>query len=644
MIGKRAQCFGGRWGACAWALVLCMVVIPAASADETKSPISDALQSKCLITLRNGIRSDEFWPAMHAAEGLTLAGHGGEVVELLAPKMKTVKDDQQRCGVARELARAGDMSATAVLFEVLDSAVAHGHTHAAESLFKVDEMGDGRALRRAWAQTENIKLRLMAAAALARGGNPAAMKWLREKLADPDLETSKIAAWILGQIGSPDDIAQLRKNLGAAPDDLTRCYIDNALAMLGDEGGLKALARNLAHDDPAVRTYAANFAGDARAASVVDQLTRLLDDDNLDVRVRSAQSLLVLAQPPPPDPREDISRLAFPATKEHPRYTEGSIVRLNDGSLLYAVSQFSGDGSDFARASIVARTSRDDGRTWGEPRVLQESTGKMNVMSVTLRRLNAPAPAGTIAMFYLEKNAFDDLPVYVRLSRDEGATFGQRIRVSTEPGYHVMNNDRVTQLSSGRLLAPVASTADVHKVNHFVSFCWISDDGGQTWRKGKEHVDQPKRGAMEPEVIELDDRRVLMIMRTQLGHIATSYSADGGETWSEPGKLSVKSPEAPATLRRIPSTGDLLLIWNNTFTPGAGHGGQRTPLTAAISTDEGKAWRQIRNLETDADKSYAYTSLIFVGHRAVMTYWESGPGPNDLSSRFRSLPISWFYE
>ncbi len=73
---------------------------------------------------------------------------------------------------------------------------------------------------------------------------------------------------------------------------------------------------------------------------------------------------------------------------------------------------------------------------------------------------------------------------------------------------------------------------------------------------------------MEPEVIELIDGRVMMIVRTQLGYIANSYSSDGGDTWSEPGRLSVQAPEAPATLRRIPATGDLLLIWNNTFKEG----------------------------------------------------------------------------
>jgi sialidase-1 len=105
--------------------------------------------------------------------------------------------------------------------------------------------------------------------------------------------------------------------------------------------------------------------------------------------------------------------------------------------------------------------------------------------------------------------------------------------------------------------------------------------------------------------------------------------------------LGLQAPEAPATVRRVPSTGDLLLVWNNTYTPGAGHGGQRTPLTAAISSDEGQNWRIVGNLEEDPAHTYAYTSLTFVGDRVLLSYWDGEAGR--LSCRFRSLPVSWFY-
>jgi sialidase-1 len=245
-------------------------------------------------------------------------------------------------------------------------------------------------------------------------------------------------------------------------------------------------------------------------------------------------------------------------------------------------------------------------------------------------------------MFFLVKNSPRDLKVYLRISHDEGQTFGEPILVTPGAGYHVLNNDRVTVLSTGRLVCPVAWTEDVFQAGHFVSRCFLSDDGGQTWRAGEGQVDQPQRGAMEPEVVELADGRLLMIVRTQLGYLATSYSDDGGDRWSAPGRLPVTAPESPATIRTLPATGDLLLIWNKTFQPDAGHGGRRTPLTAAISRDGGQTWRHEQPLETDPRLAYAYTSIYFHKDRVLLSYYVEDKGK--ISSRFRSLPTRRLYE
>ena len=292
-----------------------------------------------------------------------------------------------------------------------------------------------------------------------------------------------------------------------------------------------------------VRVYAAEFAPEARAVEANGPLVRLLDDPVLDVRVRAAEALLLLAKPEPPPSSEDVSRDVFSATARNPRYSEGSVLVLRDGRLLYATTEFEGSGSDFARARIIAVTSVDEGRTWGAPRVLQENVGQQNVMSVTLRRLSSEAVFdGPIGMFYLVKNSPADLQVHLRVSEDEGATFGPPVRVTAEPGYHVLNNDRVTVLSSGRLVVPVASTADVDTENTFASACYLSDDRGKTWRRGRGAVKYPKRGAMEPEVLEREGGRLLMHFRTQAGHIAVSESTDGGETWGEPHSWGVHAP------------------------------------------------------------------------------------------------------
>ena len=111
--------------------------------------VSNADLNKARAVLREGLKSDEFWPAMHAAEAMTVAGLQAEVVAHLKPKLAAEKDDQRRCGLARELVRAGQVEYADEMFDILRSDDPHGHVHAAESLFKVGWAGGSAPLRRA---------------------------------------------------------------------------------------------------------------------------------------------------------------------------------------------------------------------------------------------------------------------------------------------------------------------------------------------------------------------------------------------------------------------------------------------------------------------------------------------------------------
>jgi sialidase-1 len=620
-------------------------------------PLGPELQDRCLDTLRRALQAiadapDSFWPAMHAAEALTLAGHGREVIALLAPRFPHEADAQRRCGLAREMVRAGDRRPLASLFETLADPQSTGRVHAAESLYKIAELSDGKLLRSAMVEPGDPRLALMAAAALGRCGNGAALKVPREALRSADHETRKIGVWVMGLLGGPGDVPQVQSLAETEKDEMTRAFAVNALACLDPDKGRAGLLANLSSATPAVRAYAAEFSGYSRMVEARPKLIELLADDNTDVRVRAAQSLVSFSLPrwalglPLAADNDDIRVGVDDADKKFPRYSEGSIIALRDGALLYAITAFAGGGEDHSGATIKGRLSYDGGRTWSAPRTLQENIGRQNVMSVTLRRLPASKDSRELpplGMFFLIKNGPTDLKVALRISRDEARTFGEPIIVTSGPGYHVMNNDRVTILSSGRIVCPVSWSADISKDWHFVCRCFLSDDGGQTWRMSVDEVSQPKRGAMEPEVVELTGGRLMMIIRTQLGIIATSFSEDGGDHWSKPDKLSVKAPESPSTIRVIPATGDLLLVWNNVFAAGTDHGGLRRPLTAAISRDEGRTWENPRNLETDAEEGYAYTSILFHKDRVALSYYVFDRETNQISSRFRTLPVRWFY-
>ena len=154
-------------------------------------------------------------------------------------------------------------------------------------------------MRRAFADNSNTRLQLLSAAALARCGDPKATAFLRHQLKTGEPENARIAGWVLGRIGSVEDIPALQKRRDHSETALQRVFHQNSLVLLGDPAGLRGLADHLSSSDAATRTYGATYAGETRAIQTQSQLIRLLDDTVLDVRIRTAQSLLVLNTPPP---------------------------------------------------------------------------------------------------------------------------------------------------------------------------------------------------------------------------------------------------------------------------------------------------------------------------------------------------------
>lgn len=335
---------------------------------------------------------------------------------------------------------------------------------------------------------------------------------------------------------------------------------------------------------------------------------------------------------------DTIETIIAPATAESPRNSEGDIIVLEDGSLLAAWSEFYGGSRDDSAARISAKRSVDGGRTWGERFTLRENTGAENVMSASFLRLDS----GELLLFYLEKHSREDLDVLVVRSGDDGKTWSEPVLVTPEPGYHVMNNARVLLTSGGRLVCPVATTDRVWEKGHrFRTICYLSDDGGHTWRRGTGEVNAPKRGAMEPGLIEKADGTLLQVIRTQTGRQWFAESKDGGDTWSEGRPWTVTSPEAPATLANLPEGKGWLVIHNPSLDPENSHGGERTPLVASVSTDEGATWSPAKAIESDPALTYSYVSVDFHADRVLLTYYLRS-APDRLSWKFQSLPLGWF--
>jgi sialidase-1 len=183
-------------------------------------------------------------------------------------------------------------------------------------------------------------------------------------------------------------------------------------------------------------------------------------------------------------------------------------------------------------------------------------------------------------------------------SVDDGETFGEAGAVWERVPQLWMQGGGVwnLQLSSGRIVVPFMAVAAPIDLQGIETWCFLSDDGGRSWRRSRGNLTLPKRGAMEPCVAELPDGELVMTLRTELGLVYLSRSSDGGDTWSEPVSTGVDNPESPIRIRAVPGGADLLMV-TNVRRPYC-----RTPLNGLISTDRGSTWRIAGNILSGDDE------------------------------------------
>lgn len=338
----------------------------------------------------------------------------------------------------------------------------------------------------------------------------------------------------------------------------------------------------------------------------------------------------------------------------NPRNSEGDFIQLEDGRWLLVYTHFVGGAGDHAEAHLAGRTSYDGGETWSDEDVtVLTNEAAMNVMSVSLLRLDD----GRIALLYLRKHSLTDCRPYLRYSTDEAATWSEPVAIipDAEVGYYVVNNDRMVQLPGGRLVVPAARHSKRAMEPVFSPYgeivCYLSDDRGRTWRRGQEVlVESRPDGApvmvQEPGVVALADGRLMLFCRTDAGCQYVAYSGDAGATWSPLHASTMLSPRSPASIKRIPATGDLLLVWNDHTGIDAALAGKRTPLTTAISSDEGAHWHHVRVVEGNPNGWYCYTAIAFAGAHVLLAHTAGDRRENNglATLQVTRLPVAWLYE
>ncbi len=349
-----------------------------------------------------------------------------------------------------------------------------------------------------------------------------------------------------------------------------------------------------------------------------------------------------------------------PATDDHPRNDSATIVELKDGSLLLAWIEMhasASGGHDVAPSSISSMRSYDGGRTWGERRIeVSPEKGDINIYNPSLIVL----PDDEILFFYLKYHHLVwDEPLQasglVRRSQDGGRTWSDPSAIWDHQPRGGANHT-FTLLSSGRLLKSVEHVPVWGAFPKCVSSssAYVSDDGGRSWREPACWITLPLRGTMESHIAETHGGLLVMAMRNQLGSVFLSRSHDQGMTWSKPQTSGLTCGESMPSLTRIPTTGDLLLIWNHSeYDPSFDHRGRRSPLACAISRDGGVTWTHRQIIENDPSVEFSNVACSYTSAgNAVITYFtsrmENPEPPGKLGRAAMSLKgaiigIDWLY-
>ena len=344
-----------------------------------------------------------------------------------------------------------------------------------------------------------------------------------------------------------------------------------------------------------------------------------------------------------------------PWTPQHPRHDHQLIFPLDEKRLLLVWSEYYDENADPATVmggagigdevpcQISSMISVDRGRSWGKRKIMQMNDWKHNVKHPNLVRLSDQE----ILFSYVGWDSPKNRNVFMRRSIDNGATWGEQIQIS-EPGWYCNNADRAIRLSTGRVILPAHGPyaqnyigGAPYKGGNLHSFLFYSDDGFKTWKRSSDTMTAEGRGCHEPTIVELKDGRLYCLMRNTNQCQYYSISEDGGDHWSKPAPTSLASPESPALIRRIPTTGDLIVLWNNV--PSESNW-PRTPLTAALSKNEGRTWAHYRDIDNRSDFDAAYPSLTFVGDEALVAYYSrSTQWKRDSEIVLRIYKIDQFY-
>ena len=248
-------------------------------------------------------------------------------------------------------------------------------------------------------------------------------------------------------------------------------------------------------------------------------------------------------------------------------------------------------GKDEGAKDVQIWSSVFDGKKWGELVVLGTEPGQPCWNPVFFKTAK-----GTLHLWYKAGPKPDNWTGFVRSSTDNGETWSKPEMMPA--GFFGPVRAKPIQLANGAILA--GTSLESHR--NWTPFVDRSTDDGKTWKRSSAFHVPEKFGQIQPTLFEARDGKIVALMRSRSPRlICRAESRDGGETFTPAEQTELLNPSAGIDAVKT-KAGDVFLIYNPTQV-------FRTPLSLARSTDDGKTWKRVADLETEPGE-FSYPAMI----------------------------------
>jgi predicted neuraminidase len=280
-----------------------------------------------------------------------------------------------------------------------------------------------------------------------------------------------------------------------------------------------------------------------------------------------------------------------------------------------------------AKMRIVASVSDDGGVTWSRPEIVfdhsnaEDADPNLLVDGERVLAFSTTVP---------EPVKIDHTLIYMRASRD-GVHWGNEILLKTPHRYIAGKIHQGHRLRDGTLVvgyawdtwAELGMPPSTEGEMNIKSGVLRSQDDGATWTAGGDLYESiPKTsphsvsGLDEPATVVLADGKLMALMRNGGTKLSQAWSQDGGLSWSTPRPSTLTAHNSPAALWKLDGSNEVIVIWDDSPS-------QRTPLSAALSSDNGETWSRPRVIAASPGlQQVSYPSVTQARDGAIVAAWQ----------------------